>query len=833
MLYYLKNAFVQIDEPAGIIQNLSPFTLEVSTTDEENSGDLLLPHQTYFFNAAPIYMRCIDGTAKTRVITAGVNPCELSGLNSDCCCSGRAAVAAGLTTRLSTIPTSPTFFHLQEMMIKMSVSKATVIDALGWFKDLITAEVQESIDAIEPYSLPTASRWQKGGVMIGQDSGLEMSGDYLLVTLPTASTSVKGCVKVGGGLSMSGDTLNVTLENYTLPTASTTEKGGVVIGTGLSMAGDTLNCTVSSGTLDLVTQTDNGLMRATDKVKLDGIANGAQANVIENISIDGTPQLITANKTAQLDLSAYIKKTEIASGVRMKGSVNSFTDLPATAEVGDLYNVKTAGGVDGDGTPIEAGDNVVYTDKGTWDVMAGFIDLSDYAKLTDLTGAMSAIYSLSSTVKNFHNYTLPTASATEKGGVMIGNGLSMAGDTLNVTVESYTLPTASTTEKGGVIIGAGLSMAGDTLNVTLEAETYDDFTGATSITGGQSGLVPQPKAGDQKNFLCGDGTWADPSRFVHVVIGNGGSATAASSSVSTIQGGLWQDLIDGVPVLKLRYGDYEYNFNYDTSNRNGDGTTPLDTTTKGVEYILTTVPSSQDGELWYEVANNVPTLKVHKWVFDYGYNYDTITYKGSNANLYSYMPLESTTADALGNIAWTATGTPTIEKSPAGINALRNTGIVKSSFNNAQIAPVYTIDFWFYTDVDKLPEDGTAYKFLELGLTNSAKSNPVTANLSVKNKQFVIGSMLVDIPKSRTHFAFIKAANNDACLIYLNGKMILSWNIKNNSITNPTTRNLYAVTLFPSFSADYPAYIDHFRIFKGQVFWLGDFTPPVPEDYLT
>ena len=88
MLYYLKNAFVQIDEPAGIIQNLSPFTLEVSTTDEENSGDLLLPHQTYFFNAAPIYMRCIDGTAKTRVITAGVNPCELSGLNSDCCCSG-------------------------------------------------------------------------------------------------------------------------------------------------------------------------------------------------------------------------------------------------------------------------------------------------------------------------------------------------------------------------------------------------------------------------------------------------------------------------------------------------------------------------------------------------------------------------------------------------------------------------------------------------------------------------------------------------------------------------------------------------------------------------
>ena len=88
MLYHLKSAFVQIDEPAGIIQNLSPFTLEVSTTDKENSGDLLLPHQTYFFNTAPIFVRCIDGIAKTRIVTAGVNSCNASDMHLDCCCSG-------------------------------------------------------------------------------------------------------------------------------------------------------------------------------------------------------------------------------------------------------------------------------------------------------------------------------------------------------------------------------------------------------------------------------------------------------------------------------------------------------------------------------------------------------------------------------------------------------------------------------------------------------------------------------------------------------------------------------------------------------------------------
>ena len=72
---------------------------------------------------------------------------------------------------------------------------------------------------------------------------------------------------------------------------------------------------------------------------------------------------------------------------------------------------------------------------------------------------------------------------------------------------SYTLPTASTTQKGGVVIGTGLSMAGDTLNVTLSGETYDDFTGASASAAGLSGLVPAPQAGDNEKFLRGDGQW--------------------------------------------------------------------------------------------------------------------------------------------------------------------------------------------------------------------------------------------------------------------------------------------------------------------------------------
>lgn len=83
---HLKKDFVLVDEPTGIIQNLSPFTLEVSTTDEPDSGIPILPHKNHYFDE-PVYVRCIDGNARARVITAGVNSCDVNDLKFDSCCS--------------------------------------------------------------------------------------------------------------------------------------------------------------------------------------------------------------------------------------------------------------------------------------------------------------------------------------------------------------------------------------------------------------------------------------------------------------------------------------------------------------------------------------------------------------------------------------------------------------------------------------------------------------------------------------------------------------------------------------------------------------------------
>ena len=79
-------------------------------------------------------------------------------------------------------------------------------------------------------------------------------------------------------------------------------------------------------------------------------------------------------------------------------------------------------------------------------------------------------------------------------------------------------------------------------------EELEPFTGATSIRGGTDGLVPAPAAGDEVKFLCGDGTW---------------STVASGSCIldtvcPSVNGGLWYEVANGTPVVKIYYNGVEY-----------------------------------------------------------------------------------------------------------------------------------------------------------------------------------------------------------------------------------------------------------------------------------
>jgi len=209
-----------------------------------------------------------------------------------------------------------------------------------------------------------------------------------------------------------------------------------VDGTALTVTNKAVNINLS-GKVDTVS--GKGLSTndytTAEKTKLTGIETGAQVNAIEELWVDGVKQTIT-DKKVSLDLSDYVKGTDVASALRLKGSVNAVTNLPASAEIGDVYNVKTAGRTDGNGNLIKAGDNVVRTSDGKWDVLAGTVDLSNYVE--KVTGKGLSTNDFTTAEKNklagiatgANAYTLPTASSTTLGGVKIGNGLSMNGDSL-------------------------------------------------------------------------------------------------------------------------------------------------------------------------------------------------------------------------------------------------------------------------------------------------------------------------------------------------------------------------------------------------------------------
>ena len=151
--------------------------------------------------------------------------------------------------------------------------------------------------------------------------------------------------------------------------------------------------TALSGKVDKVT--GKGLSTndytTDEKNKLTGIAAGAQVNVIEAVKVDGTALTVT-DKAVNIDLSGYAKKTELSSVYKVKGTLASVSELPASAEVGAVYNITAAFTDNGKNYP--AGTNVVYvaTDgdaqDGKWDALGGVTDLSAYAKTTEVTTAI-------------------------------------------------------------------------------------------------------------------------------------------------------------------------------------------------------------------------------------------------------------------------------------------------------------------------------------------------------------------------------------------------------------------------------------------------------------
>lgn len=208
------------------------------------------------------------------------------------------------------------------------------------------------------------------------DSVYQAKGTYL-TSLPIASSSTLGSVKIGSGLTVAEDGTISAAAAYTLPTASSSVKGGIKVGTGLTMSSETLNHSNS-----ITAKTTYGSTTTTAS------ANGGSITVTD-IKYDAQGH-ITGSTDRKITLSQTTYTLAGLMGSAAKGSATQPVYWNGSAWTNTTHTL-------GKSVPADA-------------------------KFTDTV------------------YTLPTASSSTLGGIKLGTGLTAAADgTVNVSVGGATI----------------------------------------------------------------------------------------------------------------------------------------------------------------------------------------------------------------------------------------------------------------------------------------------------------------------------------------------------------------------------------------------------------
>ena len=170
-------------------------------------------------------------------------------------------------------------------------------------------------------------------------------------------------------------------------------------------------------------------------------------------------------------------EAKLTSVLHYKGSC-AWTDLPASAEVGDVWNISSLpaeGATDIRGNAVHVGDNVIYIVDGEtkgWDVSTGLIDLTGYYTKTETEGLIStAKTELEGKIQEVANNATKVEKSDTNGNIKVDSA----------EVQVYRLPTADTTTIGGVK-GSAADTA-DKLVVAADGTAGIDKYSASKIEG--------------------------------------------------------------------------------------------------------------------------------------------------------------------------------------------------------------------------------------------------------------------------------------------------------------------------------------------------------------
>jgi hypothetical protein len=330
--------------------------------------------------------------------------------------------------------------------------------------------------------------------------------------------STDGIIKLSRIVSGTGITtaldgnsnLVVNATPYTLPVASATVLGGVKQGSGLTIAGDGTISLTSGASISQVSSTGTGTSLVNNNGTAGGVAILKSLAAGSNITItpDGNNQTltITANQTITPATTSALGGVIVKAGLSVDASGNLSLAAPTGVNLG---GVKAGTGISiaGDGTiSVTAVGGVTSVSGQTGAVVVQATDTSTASGTSLITDSGSSTANIKirrivagsgiSLATDGNNnlqitgtggYTLPAATTSTLGGVIVGSGLAVSSGTISS-------PPATATTLGSVKVGSGLSVdgtgvltaTGGTGVTSMVWGTSGALTGALTITAGQS-----------------------------------------------------------------------------------------------------------------------------------------------------------------------------------------------------------------------------------------------------------------------------------------------------------------------------------------------------------
>ena len=343
--------------------------------------------------------------------------------------------------------------------------------------------------------------------------------------------------------------------------------------TALGIPGQDTNTTYANAT----TSTD-GLMSAEDKVKLNGIAAGANKYTHPSYTAKASGLYkVTVDALGHVSAVASVTKSDITAlgipGQDTNTTYSAFRGATASAAGGSGLVPAPAAGQNtrylrGDGT-WQTPPNTTYgvaTDEAN-----GLMSAADKAKLDGIangannyahptfTARNAGLYKI--TVNNQGHVTaatavvkgditalgIPSTNTTYNNATTSTDGLMSSEDKVKLngiaagankyTHPSYTARTSGlykiTVDTSGHVSAVTSVTKADITALGIPGSdtntTYSAFKGATSSAAGTSGLVPAPASGYTSRYLRGDGTWQTPPNTTYSTF-KAATASAAGGS---------------------------------------------------------------------------------------------------------------------------------------------------------------------------------------------------------------------------------------------------------------------------------------------------------------